>query len=297
MRSKTLGVILSVCMTGLATAASAQIRTPETFQPSLDAAAKREKIKLPPPTSAPDLKTTLYKMADSLGMLRGANENDAVVTMHWWATGTMNVNGQNCNLTSYRGYVRYPVSGLRVDYTCGGRRNVEVVAGNFAWNETSPGVGATPAMNTVNDRLLQIWTLPHGFVKAAVAAGANTKVTLEGGVVYVTTPLPAPLNGTARAALNTTDAQELTMSNGEKYQLSYTIDRVETRVGNVVTETTYSDYGDWNEPDYRSDVWFPKRIVTKRGGVTLADLTIEKTNTYNPYVIMPVPANVRQAAR
>ena len=37
---------------------------------------------------------------------------------------------------------------------------------------------------------------------------------------------------------------------------------------------------------------FPKRIVQKRGNTTIADLTITKTNTYNPYVIMPVPETV-----
>ena len=147
-----------------------------------------------------------------------------------------------------------------------------------------------------NDRLLRLWPLPHGFVKMAKAAGAATKVTLEGGVVYVTAPLPAPLMGTARAALNTTDAIELTMDSGEKYQIGYMIDRIETRMGATVTTTTFSDYGDWNEADYKSDVWLPKRLVETRGGTTTMDLTVDKTNTYNPYVVMPVPANVRQAS-
>jgi hypothetical protein len=30
--------------------------------------------------------------------------------------------------------------------------------------------------------------------------------------------------------------------------------------------------------------------------VTLLDLTVQRTNTYNPYVVMPVPANVKNAA-
>ena len=115
-------------------------------------------------------------------------------------------------------------------------------------------------------------------------------------MVYVTYPLPAPLNGTARVALNTIDAEELTMDDGHKYHLSYWIDRLEMRVGNVVTETTYTDYQELNEPDYRSDVLFPRRIVQKRGGVTVLDLTVVRTNTYNPYVIMPVPEDVRKAA-
>lgn len=299
MGPKAIAVALLV---GLTVVTQAQTRTPEKFQPSLDAAAKRQRLKLPPPTTPPDVKSTLYKMADALGMLRGTEESDSLITMHWWATGTMNSGGRPCTLTSYRGSVRFNIPGMRVDYTCAGpdgkpgRRNVNVVAGAFAWNETAPGVGATPAMDAVHERLLQIWTLPHGIVKAATAAGTNTKVTLEGGVVYVSFPLPAPLTGTAKAALNTTDAVELTMSNGDTYQLTNSIDRVETRMGTIVTETAFSEYGDWNEADYKSDVWFPKRIVQKRGGVTILDLTIEKTNTYNPYVVMPVPDGLKQPA-
>src|SRR5439155_23027864 len=109
-------------------------------------------------------------------------------------------------------------------------------------------------------------------------AGDKAKTTLENGVLYLSYPLPAPLTGTARVALNTTDAIELTMDSGEKYQLSYWIDRVEIRVDNVVTETTYSDYEELNEPDYRSDVLFPRHTTQKRNGTTIADRTVQRTN-------------------
>jgi hypothetical protein len=275
---------------------------PKTFQPSLAAEAKRAQLKNPPLTAAPDVKTTLYRIGDALGMLRGTDEHDSIITMDWRGTGTMTAGGQSCRLANYRGQVRYNVPAMRTDFTCAqadgkpGPRSVQVVSGALAWNETAPGVGGTPALDTVTDRLVQLWSLPHAVYKAAVLAGANTKVTLEGGILYVSYPLPAPLNGTARVALNTTDAIELTMDSGEKYQLSYWVDRVEMRVGNVVTETTYTDYAELNEPDYRSEVMFPRHVVQKRGGVTLLDLTVERTNTYNPYVVMPVPQNVKSAA-
>ena len=276
---------------------------PKTFQPSLAAEAKRVKLKNPPLTTATDVKETLYRIGDALGMLRGTEERDSIITMDWRGTGTMTVNGQSCRLANYRGQVRYlPVAGLRTDYACAqadgrpGTRVVQVVAGNLAWNETTPGVGATPAADALTDRLIQLYSLPYSVYKAGLAAGANAKTTLEGGVLYLSYPLPAPLNGTARVALNTTDAEELTMDSGERYQLSYWVERVEIRVGNTVVETTYSDYGELNEPDYRSEVFFPRHIVQKRGGVTVADLTIERTNTYNPYVVMPVPASMRAAA-
>jgi hypothetical protein len=70
------------------------------------------------------------------------------------------------------------------------------------------------------------------------------------------------------------------------------ITQVEGRMGNTVVNTTYSEYGDYNGSDYLSDVLFPKHIVQKVGGVTTLDLTLSKTNTYNPYVVMPVPDNI-----
>jgi hypothetical protein len=40
---------------------------------------------------------------------------------------------------------------------------------------------------------------------------------------------------------------------------------------------------------------FPRHIVEKRNGMVVADITTQRTNTYNPYVVMPVPANVKAA--
>ena len=79
---------------------------------------------------------------------------------------------------------------------------------------------------------------------------------------------------------------------GEKRQFSHLIDRSELRLGDRVIETAYSQYGDWNEEDLKSMILLPRRIVQKQNGVTTVDLTLTKTDTYNPYVIMPIPANV-----
>src|SRR5262245_20659735 len=300
MRTTAIATVL-VLGVMLGSAGAQYVGIPKTFQPSLDAAVKRANLKNPPLTTAPSVKDTLYRIGDALGMLRDTEERDAILTMDWRSTGTMTVDGQSCTLANYRGQVRYSVPALRIDYACAqpdgkpGTRHVEVIANAMAWNETTPGVGATAAPNAVNDRLIQLWSLPYSVYKAATLAGNNAKTTLEGGVLYLSYPLPAPLTGTARVALNTTDAIELTMDSGEKYQLSYWIDRVELRVGNVVTETTYSDYAELNEPDYRSDVFFPRRSTQKRNGTTVLDLTAQRTNTYNPYVVVPVPANVKAA--
>ena len=130
------------------------------------------------PAGATDLKKVLYNAADALGMLRGNREDDKVATMKYWAAGTMAVNGQTYKVTSYVGSVNFHVPGMRADITRTApdgmsQRVVEVVSDKFAWNETQPGMNATPAPGTAAMRLLQVWMLPQGVVKAATAAGAS----------------------------------------------------------------------------------------------------------------------------
>jgi glyoxylase-like metal-dependent hydrolase (beta-lactamase superfamily II) len=76
------------------------------------------------------------------------------------------------------------------------------------------------------------------------------------------------------------------------------VERVEVRsdnpvLGDIVTETTYADYKDLTEA--KSDVLFPTHIVQRQGGFPVLDLTITKTDTNNPYVILPTPENVEKA--
>jgi hypothetical protein len=239
------------------------------------------------PAAAPDLKKVLYNAADALGMLRGAQEVDRVATMKYWAAGTMTVNGQAYKVTTYVGSMNFHVAGLRADITRTApdgmsQRVVEVVSDKFAWNETQPGMNATPAPGTAAMRLLQLWMLPPGVVKAATAAGANAKVGLENGSTVLTFPI-ASLGATMKATL---DAKNF-------------ITQVEAKMGSAAVAAVtvnYSDYGDWNGDDYLSDVMFPRHIVQKVGGVTVLDLTVSKTNSYNPYVVMPVPDNIEKAA-
>jgi hypothetical protein len=226
------------------------------------------------------LKQALYDMADSIGMLRNATEVDRLGSMNYWATGTIASAGQTCKVVDYKASVNWILKGMRVDYKCEGspQRHVEVVKDNVAWNESEPGKGGTPAPAALNERALMLWTLPAGAIKAANEAGAAAKVATENGKTVVSYPI-ASLKADVKLTLNK-DSH---------------IEQVETRTGTVTTVTTYDQYGDWNGADYLSDVMFPKHIVQKRGGVTIADLTVTRTNTYNPYVIMPVPDNVKGA--
>jgi hypothetical protein len=273
-------------------------------------AAQTSQGTMPPAEPAKDLESALYKAADALGMLRGPQERDGIITFEYWANGSLDFQGRPCQLANYRASVRYPaadrrerfpVPAMRVDFTCAaagqkGDRHVQVVAGDLAWNEAEPGGNATPANQAVQERLLQVWTLPQGVMKAARLAGAKATFSTEGGKPVITFPLPAPLQaGTVKATLDPENFLFHTMPTGVRRYFSHRIERVETRLNNVVTVTTYSDYRDLNADDYKSDALLPRRIVSERNGMKVLDLTLTQSQTYNPYVVMPVPENIRKA--
>jgi glyoxylase-like metal-dependent hydrolase (beta-lactamase superfamily II) len=264
-----------------------------------------------PPASAQDVGATIKAAEYALGMIRGPRRIDAVSTLEYWGTGYTYAFGQAYRpdgpwpafKVTYHASLSYAVPAMRVDVTRsnpdglaqggGGlplaapQRQIQVVSGQFAWNEPIPGAGfapgttATPAPGAAGDRLLQLWTTPFGILKAAERAGGNAKVAVEGGA----TVLSFPLSGaTAKVTLNARNQ----------------VERVETHadnpvLGDVITATTYSDYKDLGE--ITSDVLFPSHIVQTQGGFPVLDLTITRTDPNNPYVVFPVPDNVEKAPR
>ena len=260
-----------------------------------------------PQAQQPSLKDVLYKMGNGLGVLRGFQEEDSLMTVEYWGTGTMRELGPKTvgapvDVKSYHAAVAYDFPGMRVMITRAGsaQPEIQVVSGTFAWNEMDkvggglvPGHGsATPVMDVVADRLLRLWTTPFGVYKAAVAAGDKTKVSMEGGKVVLTFPL-------TNAAAGPTSYLVVGELNGTPVKVTLDAEsrpeQVEVRHRNRVLTTTYSGYGDLNEKDLKADIFFPARIVQTADGQGVLDLRIEKTNTYNPYVLMPVPENVQKA--
>jgi hypothetical protein len=244
-----------------------------------------------------DVNGVLFQLADSMGMLRGMQQEDSILTLEHWLKGTMTVGQQKFNVPEYRLSINYSVPGMRADFrrqAAGGQaqRQIEVVSGTAAWNEADRGKGATPARDRVKERLVYLWTTPMGIVKAARAAGAKATFKMNGDTTMLSFPLPAPaddvtVNVTARrdASLAVPDEAAL------KTLVGTYIARVET-TGSVVTDTTYAEYGDWNWEDYQADIMLPRRVTRRHGDTTLELMTVN-TNTYNPYVIMPVPENVK----
>lgn len=253
-----------------------------------------------------DRQKVLYSMANSLGMLRTVNEVDTFMTVEIWGRGTMRDItatgvGPATPLKSYYAQIAYDHPGMRVETVRGdGRRDIQVVSGTFAWNETDklgaglvPGWGtATPAMETVADRLLRLWMTPAGAVKAARAAGEQAKMTVENGRTVVTFPLvngkPKPITTVTVGELSGTP---MTVTLDAMYRPA----QVEVTFRGRRYVNTYSGYADLNEADYKADIFMPAKAVWTVDGQVVLELLIDKTNTYNPYVIMPVPPVVQKA--
>jgi hypothetical protein len=75
--------------------------------------------------------------------------------------------------------------------------------------------------------------------------------------------------------------------------------KVETRTENtaladLLTETEYSDYADHGE--IATDVKSPGHIVRKQGGHPVLDIQVKMWDANNPYLVFPVPENVKKAA-
>jgi hypothetical protein len=274
-------------------------RVPEPYTPAKD---------------AKDLKSVLFNWMRNEGMLKGHDERDMVAMLEYQGKGTIQVDGQPCTLTKYRASTNYQTFSQRIQYACmrsNGQTysNVEVVSGLYAWDEDKPGaeIGptkgkVTPMPAAVQERLIRLWASPQGAPKAAVAGttekfwlGKNpgtlfadgvvkvgqTSVSWENGKPVVTFPIPAVPGATATATL---DAKFMT-------------ERVTVKLGSATTEFTYGDYQDWNNPLNKIEVFYAGKMIERRNGVVVRDLTTTQTETGNVYVVVPVPASVQAAIK
>jgi hypothetical protein len=277
MTSKASAIVAFLALAVL----TAYAQAPQGGRPSTPLGAGGAGQRQAPSTTATptnDAKKVIETMQDNLGMLRGMQRNDAVNRIEMWGTnGTKLVDGKPVTLTSWKMSLNFTMNGLRFDYTPqGGKRTIEVVSDKFAWNEDTPGGTAMPMPATLQERQLQLVLTPIGMAKAAKASSDAAKVSVAGGV----TTLTFPSNGaTITATLN-------------KYMEPV---KAEARYGTAVLAATYDQYGDWND-DAKADIYLPKHIVETQNGMTVLDLTVTNTTTYNPYVIMPIPANVKGGA-
>lgn len=260
----------------------------------------------------PSIEDVHYDMADALGMLRhhgnSPPEEDLMMSVEIYASGSMaeitpTTVGPLEALESFYAEIGYDFPGMRVDMTrTSGAREIHVVSGLFAWNEIGERGGglvegygsAEPAMEAVAGRLLQLWMTPHGAVKMARAAGDRASVSMEGGALVVTFPLVnAPMTRSTNLTAGPLEGTEMKVTLDDRRRPA----KVEVTFGGRQYVSTYAGYADLNDSDYQADILLPANVMQTIDGQTAYELTIERTNTYNPYVIMPVPDSVRAAAQ
>jgi hypothetical protein len=262
-------------------------------------------VESPRAQSTPDRAKVVRAAADALGMVKWSDIGtattrlpgiDIVNTMEFRGSGTSENAGRTFK-TEYHVALGYNPAAMRVEMTRTGadggaaQHTIQTVRDSYAWDESEIGAGmvpgkgtATPANAALKERLLQLWTLPYGVVKAALAAGDKTMVSTEGGATVLTFPLSGSLAGvTVKATL---DSNNL-------------ITRVETRADNpalasLATETDYSNYAD--RAEVLTDIKSPGHIVRRQGGRTILDIEVKTWESNNPYLVFPVPPNVKTAA-
>jgi glyoxylase-like metal-dependent hydrolase (beta-lactamase superfamily II) len=160
-----------------------------------------------------------------------------------------------------------PPRGGGVQPVRGEQRQQFVLSGDLAWTVVADVPAPTPI--ALAERQMQLWTTPHGVIRAALANNA----TVQGRVV--TFALPGRMM--VRATLSDQSLVER-------------VDAVipNAVVGDLPVEITYTDYRDFG------GVKFPTRIRQSAGGFPTLDITVTDVKANAP-VDIAVPDPIRQA--
>jgi glyoxylase-like metal-dependent hydrolase (beta-lactamase superfamily II) len=217
-----------------------------------------------------------------------------VKSVQYSGTGHSNQLGQSytpnsawpeTNITSYTRTIDYASGSSKEELTrveetppvrgggrpfAGEQKQVNLVVGPYAWNQ--PGSVPQPQVAAAEERQLQIWLTPHGFLKAATQNNAAAKKSEVGTVVSF-------LMGKFRVN-GTIDNQNVVV-------------RTETWIphpvlGDMLVETIYSGYEDFH------GMKFPTMIVQKQGGYPVMDLTVTRVQA-DVGLDLAVPAEARSA--
>ncbi|MEX2221055.1 MAG: MBL fold metallo-hydrolase [Candidatus Rokuibacteriota bacterium] len=239
----------------------------------------------PLPGAAQDGRATLQNAAKALGA-------DTVKSLTYTASGVNFAIGQSpvpgaawprFNIPRFSRAVNYETASLRDEQVrsraempprgggvpaIGEARQIQVMSGDLAWNVT--GETAAPAPVALIERQLQLWTTPHGVIKAAMANNA----TVQGRTVAFAVPGRYSIKATLDDR-GMVEKIEAVLSNPV--------------VGDMPVEVHYADYQDFG------GVKFPMRIRQAAGGFPAADLTVSEVKPNAP-VEITVPDNIRQAS-
>jgi glyoxylase-like metal-dependent hydrolase (beta-lactamase superfamily II) len=233
--------------------------------------------------AAQDAKTVLQAASNAMGDVK---------SIQYSATGDLYALGQaysptsawpQNNITSYTRTIDYGSRSSKEELTqveptpprmggaapfAGEQKQINLVSGQYAWNQA--GDTAQPAVAAGEERQLQIWLTPHGFLKAAMENNATAKKG-SGGTIVSFMIGKFKINGTI-------DSQNM-------------VAKTETWIANPVlgdmpVETTYSAYKDFN------GVKFPTMIVQKQGNYRVLDLAVTSVQP-NVSLNLPVPDAAR----
>ena len=277
-----------------------------------------------PEPDARDLKSVLFNWTWHMGMLRGIEEHELLVTLEYTAEGTIQVDGQPCQITpfadtdregelgssGYRTSTNYQDPSYRTQIECtlpNGQTysNVEAMNGDYAWDADMAGAGlipgegtATPNAAALAERRIRLWASPYGAPKAALAGAGVPRMQVWRD--------PGRLLDGDRNALGDTSVSW----DGDTPVVTYPIPGVDgaTAVarlddrfmastvtvthGRDTYEFQYSDYDDYNNPLHLIEVYMAGRTVESKNGDVVRDLTTAQTETGSVYVVVPVPPSV-----
>jgi glyoxylase-like metal-dependent hydrolase (beta-lactamase superfamily II) len=152
-------------------------------------------------------------------------------------------------------------------YVRGEHKAVGVVSGDHAWNVMGENTVAAPI--ALGDRQLQLWSTPHGVIKAAQKnpAGVQGRTIVFG--------VPGQFKATAFLdSANLVERVEATLASPV--------------LGDMPVVVSYADYRDFG------GVKFPTKIRQTYGGHPALELTVTEVKP-NAAVDITVPDNVRQA--
>ncbi len=263
-----------------------------TLQPLLIALAFSLPFALAPSAAqAQDAESVLRRASSAMGA-------DKVKTIRFAGSGTGATFGQaykpgaawpKLNYSNFARVADYENGALREDWsrsrgepTGGGATPLSgeqtlttYVNGNYAWNVAGPT--PAPAPVALTSRIADLWTTPHGVIKAALKNKATVRWVPQGGKEVTQVSFTEPGRFTAVVTLDD----------------HYLVQKVDARVpspvlGDSMVSTTYSDYRDFN------GVKFPMRMQQSGGGFPVLDVAIKDVQV-NPAAEMLVPDTVRAA--
>jgi hypothetical protein len=242
--------------------------------------------------ASPCIGPEVRKAAEDIGMGRNALLGvKNIITVMFTADGMMADADGMSTLNQAEFHLAYYVPAMRMFLNGTGAsgapmKEIRVFADEYAWNEAEEGRGATPAMNTLNDRMPLLKLTPFGALWSVIDAEGHTTVTTVNSRTVLTGT--SPYDG-IEVSVTLEDQHNTLTSYTEADTMSLPVEVTATVNGHVYG-ATFADYRDTWESEYW--VVFPSQITWTLDGQPLADLTVTAFKS-NPYVVFPVPDVVR----